>query len=229
MLFRVTIIVTLIGLAASALRAQDAIAASKKVHSITILSNESLQIAPPSKREWYEQGIWPVVGAVVAVIISNGVTVLVVYLNAAKSFKALLRERKLALLSSSLNEFYNPLLALIDVNNEIYSETGPPSFPEDEISRSAAGEVWKEMKKKILGNNEQMESILKTKTHLMSSTDSLESYEALMTHVAMYEVQQRVPTDLYGKCTFPKDVRQHIVDKRTEVQSALDALCGVKP
>jgi transcription termination factor NusB len=229
-LFRAAIVVLLFEvIAVVALGARDATPAPKKTHSVTIVSNEPLQAAAPSKREWWEQGIWPLAGAAAVVIISNGVTVAVVFLQASKSFGSLLVQRRIDMLSSSLNDFYNPLLALIDVNEEIYNKTGPPAFPEDEISRNAAGLVWREMKKKILANNEQIESILKTKTHLMSSTDSLESYDALMLHVAVYEAQQRIPTDLYGAFNFPKGVRQHIIDKRAEVRSTFDKLCGVKP
>jgi hypothetical protein len=82
--------------------------------------------------------------------------------QAEKSFNAVLRQRKIEMLSTSLNEFYNPLLALIDINNEIFSKTGPKSFPNEEPGLSAAGLVWKETKKKILANNSTIEQILRT-------------------------------------------------------------------
>lgn len=203
-----------------------ALPAPQKQHSLTIVSSEHLQIVRSDGTEWYEQGIWPLVGAVGALILTNAVAVRIVYLQSAKSFNAILRQRKIELLSTSLNEFYNPLLALIDVNKEIFTKTGPPSFPKEEIARGASALVWGEMKQKVLANNQQIEAILKTKTHLIRGTDSLKAYHALMIHVAMYEAFQKVETDLYSKFLFPSDIRKHIVEKRAEVLTAFNELTG---
>jgi len=195
-------------------------------HSLTILSSEQLQITPQDNKEWYERGIWPIIGAVGALILTNAVAVGVVYLQSSKSFKALLRQRKMESLSTSLNEFYNPLLALIDINGAIFSKTGPPSFPKEEIARNAAALVWKETKQKILANNQQIEAILKSKTHLLHETDSLDAYYALMIHVAMYETFQKIETDLYRQFFFPANIRAHVIENRAAVLTAFNELSG---
>jgi hypothetical protein len=195
-------------------------------HTVTITSSRSLQLAPTGDKEWYEQGLWPLAGAVGALIITNAVSVWIVYMQAARSFNAVLRQRKIELLSAALSEFYNPLLALIDINGEIFAKTGPPSFPRDEPGRSAAGLVWKETKKKILANNVDVERILRTKSHLLQGADTLEAYHPLLVHVAMYETFQAVATDLYKAFFFPSGIRDHIVQQRSAVLEAFYEASG---
>lgn len=194
--------------------------------TVVTKSGTARQLAPSDDKNWYEQGLWPLAGAVGALIITNAVSVLIVYLQSAKSFNAVLRQRKIELLSAALNEFYNPLLALIDINGEIFAKTGPPSFPRDEPGRSAAGLIWRETKKKILANNADIERILRTKSHLLQGMDTFEAYHQLLVHVAMYETFQSVPTDLYKSFFFPPNIREHIVGQRLTVLDAFYEASG---
>jgi len=186
------------------------------------------QLSAHEVKEWYERGFWPVIGPTLALIITNAVTIYVVYLQSSRSFDALLRQRQIEHLAASLNEFYNPLVALLDINKAIFEQTGPPSFPTDEIARNAAGLVWKKTKQKILVNNAQIELILRTKTHLLSKQDLLSSYNKLLVHVAMYETFQEVETDLYKKFLFPEGIRAHIESKRRFVVDEYNKIAGVE-
>jgi len=197
-------------------------------HTITMQSNEGFRIAQKKNREWYQEGPWPLVGSVVAILITNTIAIGVIFLQSSRSFNALLRQRRIEFLSSSLNDFYNPLLALIEINGEIFGKTGPITFPEEHNAREAAALVWREMKKKIIENNRSIELILRTKTHLMHKSDSLDAYKALLIHVAMYETFQRIETDRYFGFLFPNEVQGHIVAKRLSVLDEFHALCGEK-
>lgn len=192
------------------------------VHTLIVRSGEALQFATRDPKEWYERGLWPLVGAVAALMLTNAVAVGVVYLQAARSFNVVLRQRRIERLTASLNDFYNPLLALLDINREVFLQTGPPSFPEEDPARSAAAAVWRETKKKILANNLQIEAILRTKTHLIQGPDSLDQYHQLLVHVAMYETFQMVETDLYARFLFPADVRSHVETQRGLVLEAFN-------
>lgn len=192
---------------------------------LTYAATPSAAILTPSK-EWFEVGIWPLAGSVAAIVIANVVAVLLVYLNSSASMKVLLRERKIESLSSSLGEFYDPLLSLVDINHEVFQKTGPPSFPVEYIEREAAALVWKETKKRILTNNDQIERILTTKSHLMRSSDSINSYHALLIHVAMYDTFQRVQSDRYSYFQFPKGIREHLDSNRRAVLSDLREAVG---
>lgn len=193
---------------------------SPPVHTLTIQSSEALQLAPKDEKEWYERGLWPLVGAVLALMVTNAVAVGVVYLQSSRSFDALLKQRKIEALAASLNQFYNPLLALLDINREIFTQTGPDSFPEQDPARSAAALVWRETKKKILANNMEIEAILRSRTHLIQGPDALEHYQRLLVHVAMYETFQTVETDLYAAFQFPADIRAHVEQQRGLVLQA---------
>jgi uncharacterized membrane protein len=201
-------------------------AADRPLHTLTIKSDEAIQLAPKDKKEWYEQGWWPLLGAIGALIITNAVSVRIVYVQAEKSFNAVLRQRKIDGLSAALNEFYNPLLALIDINREIFSKTGPQSFPIEEPALSAAALIWKETRKKILANNAEIERILTTKSHLLQGTDTLDSYQALLVHVAMYETFQKIKTDLYKSFFFPVTIRDHVEKQRWAVVEAFNIATG---
>lgn len=186
-------------------------------HTLTIQSSDELQLTAKDEKSWYEKGPWPLVGASLAILVTNGIAVAAIYIQSSRSFNALLRQRKIDRLTASLNEFYNPLSALLDINKAIFDKTGPSSFPKDFGGRTAAASVWKETKKKILDNNVLIENILRNKTHLLEKSDSLASYHDLLVHVAMYETFQKVQTDIYKRFFFPSGISAHIQNKRVLV------------
>lgn len=186
----------------------------------------ALEASPADDKAWYEKGPWPIVGGVAALAVTNAVAVGLVYLQASRGFNAVLRQRQIEALSASLSEFYNPLLAMLDINGEVFSRTGPPSFPEGEIERGAAALVWAETKKIILDNNRRILDILRTKTHRLHVADGLATYNDLMIHLAMYETFQTIPTDRYRGFQFPPTVRGHVADMRKRVLDDFNALTG---
>lgn len=195
-------------------------------HTLTIQSTEQLQLSPKDEKSWHERGPWPFIGTGLTLIVTNGIAIWLIYLQSSRAFNALLRQRRIERLSASLSEFYNPLLALLDINKEIFDQTGPSSFPKDEDGRTAAALVWKETKKKILTNNAQIETILRAKTHLLEETDSLVAYHRLLVHVAMYESFQTVQTDIYQRFFFPSDIHPHVVAKRLMLLEAYNQAVG---
>jgi hypothetical protein len=180
-------------------------------------SHEPTRLSPEVKKQWYETGLWQNIGSFAAVLLTNIVAVLVVYLASHRAFSAMLKQRKIDQLNASLNEFYNPLYALLSSNRLIFQKTGPFSWPEDHIEREAAARVWQETKSKILANNQAIESLLRTKTHLIADYDSLDNYSGLLVHVAMYEAFQKVGTDLYRSFLFPTDIPAHVEAVRAKV------------
>lgn len=216
---------------ASARQPSAATASSEPVassqHIITIQADEGLQLTKQERKAWYQKGGWPVIWPVIPIVITSSVAIIVVFLQSRRSFNALLRQRRIDFMSSSLNDFYNPLLALLEINDEIFEKTGPKVFPKEYQQREAAAQVWTEMKKKVLANNQEVENILKTKTHLIYRSDSLGSYKTLLIHVAMYETFQKVHTDRYlAEFRFPEDIKDHIFSMQSAVRAELHALIG---
>src|SRR5689334_1599580 len=139
--------------------------------------------------EWYQQGSWPLVGATAALLCTNVIALWNISRQAQATLKLQLKLKRIELLSQQLSEFYNPLFALILINQRAFTAVGPQSFPEDPINREAAGEVWNQIKTNlILPNNQRIQEILRTKTHLLVPGDTLAAYIALQNHIAMYAV-----------------------------------------
>lgn len=203
-----------------------ALAVQQTEKLVPAITTEAKIVATDSDDEWYEQGLWPLAGAVLAIIVSNSVSIFIIYLQSKKSFDAILKQRRIEFLSSSLKEFYDPLLAIVGVNKQIISKTGPPSFPEGQIERDAAASVWSETRKKIIENNFVIEGIITKNCHLIHENDSIENYNSLLLHVVMYDVFQKVKTDIYSRFLFPKDVEGHIRRNRDLVVSEYRDLVG---
>ncbi len=55
---------------------------------------------------------------------------------------------------------------------------------------------------------------------------SLDAYKSLFIHVAMYQTFQKIETDRYAGFLFPKNVKSHIVAKRSLVLSEFLSLSG---
>lgn len=189
----------LVVLIAFACSGHPAIATAQRNPATSNSLSTPLTISPVEQKEWYEKGNWPLFGSVLTVLITNLIAVSVVYLTANRTLQGLLKQKKLERVTASLNEFYNPLKALLEANRVIFSKTGPRSWPTEHIEREAAALVWTETKLKILENNKAIELILQTKTHLIDESDSLEKYADMLVHVTMYEAFQKVGTDLYAK------------------------------
>jgi hypothetical protein len=189
-------------------------------------ATEVVKVLPSSEKTWYQTGFWSLMGPAVALIFTNAIAIFLVYLQSERSFKLLLKQRKIERLSASLSDFYDPLLALIDINGAIFQQTGPKSFPKEALRRKAAALVWKETKKKVLLNNDQIEEILRTKSHLMGESDSLESYHNLLLHVAMYDSFQKIETELYRDFLFPTNIRDHLFKQRIVVLEEFNRLSG---
>ena len=164
----------------------------------------------PDQKEWYQQGAWPLIGAVATIIVANVMAIIVVFLQSRNAFMTTIRTKQIEQITTSLREFYEPILALIDINKEIFEKTGPVSFPVGPGEREAAFRVWGEAKKKILENNADIAKILREKKYLLIEEDNFEKYRELFTHVMMYEIFQDIKTDLYAKFRFPTHVRMHI-------------------
>jgi hypothetical protein len=192
--------------------------------SIIIEAPDGIEITQKEFKEWYQKGLWPLIGSTAVTVLGFVVTISVVFIQSRKSFRALLVQIRIDILNNSLGEFYNPLLALLEINSEIFRKTGPSTFPDDENERSAASLVWNKMKKSISKNNDEIENIIKSKSHSIHHKDSFDFYRPLLLHVAMYRTFQALPTDLYGKFRFPHGIHEHVKTKRESVIEELQAV-----
>ncbi len=179
--------------------------------------SDLLQLTAKEAKPWYQDGIWPLLGSALGTTLASVVPITVVYLQSSKALKTAQKQRQTDRVSASLAEFYNPLYALMTLNREIFERAGPAVKFDDFSAQQAAAEIWQELKGKVILNNQEIERILRTKTHLLSAGDSMERYNELYVHVSMFEVFQKVPTDLYSNFRFPVDILPHVERMRETV------------
>ena len=178
---------------------------------------------------WYEQGNWPLVAAILVFAVMQALTYWQMLLRSRESLAVQLTMRRIDLISEQLAQFYNPLYALLTANGHVVEHLGPETFPEDEISADAAAANWQAMKEEvILPNNRQVAEILRSKTHLMSASDDMSHYLQLNNHLAFYEVFTKRRTEAIERFRFPAEVVSHIARKRSELASELNDLKAMK-
>jgi len=178
---------------------------------------------------WYQQGNWPLFGAVIVLLITNGIALWKIIFQARESLATQLRLKRIEFISQQLAEFYNPIYSMMRSNGHIFRHFGPKTFPDDEIFRQTAGENWKLLKERvILPNNKTMAGILREKSHLLSSNDDISYYLDLNNHLSMYEIFSENPTELYKDFQFPEGIMEHVQTKREELVKSLNNLKEIK-
>lgn len=175
--------------------------------------------------EWYQQGAWPLIGAIAVLLITNGIALWKIYLQARTAFESQLKIKDIEWISQQLTEFYNPMYTLLHVNREVFQAVGPQTFPNDPYRLEAAGEIWEATKKSvIIPNNNKIQGVLRDKSHLISQDDCLPAYLPLINHVAMYDIFQGIPTEIYTRFQFPTGVPEHVERQREQLLAKLRTL-----
>ena len=67
-----------------------------------------------------------------------------------------------------------------------------------------------------------MSEILRTRSHLMASSESIDKYLSLNNHLQIYEIFVESPTELYEPFRFPAEIVSHVAAKRQELIDLLN-------
>ena len=181
--------------------------------------------SPSIQLEWYRQGNWPLVGAVLVLALTQGITVVLAIYAATVSLRRELLLRRITAYSEQLSGFYNPLLSLILANKAVFDNFGPETFPDNEVERETAANVWAALKKGvILPNNEGILGILREKSYLVTETDDIENYSSLFNHIVMYRVFVEYRTEHYKKYTFPAQILDHVRSHSKKIKQKLQEM-----
>lgn len=182
-----------------------------------------------SQPEWYQQGAWPLVGAISVLIITNAFALWRIIVQNRRALLGQLQIKRIEYVSQQLTEFYNPVYTLLLINQHVFEHFGPQSFPEDDIKRQVAAENWNVLKRDVvLPNNADMSIILRTKSHLVSEADDFLNYLDLNNHLHMYKIFSETPTELYEDYRFPEQIVSHVQTQRIELVQKLDDLKKLK-
>ena len=159
---------------------------------------------------WYTHGIWPLIGAISAIAISNLMSVALVHLNGRRVIANLLQQRRIERASTELVELYNPLFTMLRINAELFKRVGPPAFPIEELARNASAKAWRIARDEVVVNNTRIRTLISEKSHLLSNNDPLDNYTELLIHITMYETFTKVETDWYSNFKFPQNIIRHV-------------------
>lgn len=171
---------------------------------------------------WYQQGNWPLVGAIAVLVITNAVTLLAIYLKAGADLRQQIKLANQAFVHQQLSEFYDPLVAALALNRDVFLKAGPDTFPADPIRRDAAGTLWSTLKEKvIIPNNATIANLLTSKSHLIAKHDELAKYLPLFTHIRMYQAFIDQQNEIYSNFRFPVGIEAHVETVRSSLLTQL--------
>lgn len=178
-----------------------------------------------SQNHWYQSGNWPLVGAILILVITNSVSLYEVILSSKRSYQNDIRLKNIDLLSDKLNSFYNPLYSLLFANQSLFLAFEPRKFPKDHIRREAASKVWGEIRKSvILPNNDRVLGILEEKSHLLHEEDKIQNYAELVNHLHSYKVFCEITTEVHNKFPFPEYIVEHVARMRDRLLEELNSI-----
>ena len=195
---------------------------------ILTIGDTTLSISTTGTEAWYQSGDWPLIGAIAALAISNAVAVFIALYQQSKSRKTSEDFARRSTIEQRLKEFYDPLMALLSENREVFSKFGPYRIAElDGVDAKVAAEVWKEMKLGfIIPNNEKISSIIQSKSHLLSEGDKFEEYLRLKLHIDSYSVFTKVGSEVHENFKFPAGIEDRVSKFRAEQIRELEETKG---
>lgn len=174
---------------------------------------------------WYQSGYWPLFGAAVALLMPQLFTVWLAFKQAKSAFGYEVRFHEVVFVEKQLEEFYNPLFALLEANEEVFKKFGPPSFPEEHIEREAAAAMWREMRDQfVLVNNRKISELITEKSHLVSEEENFLDYLRLKMHIDAYEAFQAVRSEKYSRFQFPKGINALVSLRREKLRKKLGSI-----
>lgn len=153
----------------------------------------------------------PAIIALFVLFITNIITLWKIRLDTKASLKSQITQEKLFELKERLEKFYNPILALLSTNSDIFQTFGFKSFPEDQFQREEAARVWENLiNEVILPNNNEITQIIKHYSHLLHEGDDLKYYLDFLKHSYSYSVFRKERNEIHSKFSFPTGFEANI-------------------
>lgn len=179
--------------------------------SLTI-GDTTWSISTAGSEAWYQSGDWPLIGAIGTLAVSNAVAIFVALYQQRASRKSSEDFSRRSTIEKRLEEFYDPLMALLSENREVFSKFGPSRIAKlDGVDATVAAEVWNEMKLGfIVPNNERISSIVQSKSHLISEDDDFGEYLRLKLHIDSYSVFLKVGSEVHESFRFPTGIENRV-------------------
>lgn len=158
-------------------------------------------------------------------LVTNLVTLWKIRLESKAAIKGELGMNSIERIKEQLSLFYDPIIALLYTNSEIFNGFGPRTFPEDHFAGEEALHIWSLMVNDVvLPNNKEVTKTIKSYSHLMSENDDFELYLRFMKHAASYDAFRNTPNQLHGDFAYPTDLLPNVKKHRNNIVRELQKL-----
>lgn len=174
----------------------------------------------PDPIMWYESGNWPLIGAIMATIISNGVLIWQTLKGFRLQQKETASNKNLEYNNLCLEKWYSPLYALLTENELVYKEFGPPSYVHTDYQKAEiASKRWEMVLNNVVYPNlKSIENILKEQIAYIHKTDRFDLYKPLLLHVISASLNDAMKTELAKNFKYPSEVKNHIYNKIQDIK-----------
>lgn len=124
-----------------------------------------------------------------------------------------------------LEKYYDPIIAYLSINESIFNSFGPKSFPSDDIKKEVAANLWLGMRESIIvENNSKITEIIKSYSHLISSSDDINIYLNFIKHSTSYEHFIKNPSERHSEFPYPGNILESTIKRRTEIIFEIESI-----
>ena len=160
--------------------------------------------------------------ALVVALISN----VILWLKIKAEYRAGVRKelllRSIEDLETRLSTFYDPVLAMLQLNRAIFESMGPKTFPENVESRIDAAKAWETATKTvILPNNSKICDLLLSSSHLLDPESSAVAQDFLR-HAVSYSIFKTKANVVHRSFPYPEKFVKLIESERNLLMNQLN-------
>lgn len=161
--------------------------------------------------------IVPIVAGFFSLAVTNVISLIKSFFENSLKIKGDLLVKNMSYREEQLNNFYEPLLNLMKINETLYLDFGPPSFSDEYDEAIEAAEIWKKVQRsEVLENNKMIRELIRTKMYLCGKKEIETSIYKLLSHVTSYDFFYQNKTEGHFNRRFPKESFKEIEKVRDE-------------
>lgn len=177
-----------------------------------------------NKTEWAKTYL-PSIIALFVLFVTNLIVLLKIRIESKEALKRDFTMSSIKLNKERLEHFYDPIFTTLSTNEDIFSNFGPNSFPEDEDLLNEASIVWNEMVKNIiLPNNKLISDRITSKSHLISKTDKIDNYLDFLKHSQSYAHFNQYPNSMHKNYKYDTTFKMKVKLQRDVILNQLNEL-----
>lgn len=158
-------------------------------------------------------------------LISNIIVLWKIRLDSNEAVRKELTILAIKNIKDRLEKFYDPFMALIEINTNIFNSFGYKSYPEEDIRRSEAAQLWDKMAQTIIiPNNDEMIGIVKSNSHLIHKEDNGSLYMQFITHAESYKHFIEFPNEVHNAFKYPMGIEDNVQRFRSILKKELEQI-----